>query len=1074
MLQSTFDPTNFKFDNLKVNPVSAASSGDGLSRFVYAQFGPVFPETNNISVVLGTPFSGCLFTGPASQYSGKLILVDFNSLCQQPVRAMHAQSLNASGLIFAKCSPAPPTFCNHQLNVLTVLSSYAPTPSVPFPVQYSIPKVTIPVIVVPYYDYVSMSNTLAQGIEVTMNIPGSGPIKSSSEVSALALLGKQVPWSSPQPGSVTLTQFSNNQSIVEPCSGYIYGVRCKNGYVSYLVFHMSTGSLSGSFGYNIFQSFSKLRILAVLRPIRSTITLQGLNSFETLFASAGGSFVFNDSNSFLGCSSLKVIQLPSSRLSSLPDLSNAVELRYLNLDGNSLREFPNISSSSQLWYLSLFNNKIIGTIPSFTNFFNLMYVDISRNFLNGSVEDKFDNLRNLVAIDLSYNEFTGRLPKFENTSALIEINMMFNKFNGPIGCSWDIPPLTRLNVQNNNFTFPVCVLQFSKLDFLDFSTNSVATVTDVIPFMQNMPPSLSFLNISSNKYQFSFANGVNLPTRMTNLKTFIMSYNQLSSLPSDLFSSSNVPPYQTLDFSFCNIRGSIPNWVLTQNIQNIILGGNPNLKSPLLRLPSFADIDSSMAFVYQNGEVTCPSVISSGVFYKKVNIQIDPSYTNFSYCSCQRGYYGLPPYCRNIPLFANASNGIITDKQYGQSRLMPGIVTSWFVSSSKFPVIIFDVQFLKDFSKSSDNLEIFEVPFEKTGNQIFVVSGDNIGVSRKKIKVYSQKAILKFSSLQFSGQFFNASYDYISCDNGYNELVQSSQFPLSCYLLFNYSAALTITIVCVSIFTFLVILLVSFVIFRKRQSLIVKSSSVPFCLAMLAFLLLMAVGSIFYSISPRNLPVCDIRPWITTMSLCGVLSALLVKADRIRKIFNSTELVVQAITNKQLFQVMAIMMMIQLIIMICFSSLQVYSYQRSLGSGVTAMYIVDSCEGNLNAANVWFGVQATYISLFLIAGVFEAWGVRKVPTAFNEGPHIASCLLSIFALLIILTPLNFIVNDNPDALVLIRGLGQNLIALIITLFLFGPKLFYILEGRENDKQLSSIGSQKSSSSSSSSSVSSNK
>jgi len=269
------------------------------------------------------------------------------------------------------------------------------------------------------------------------------------------------------------------------------------------------------------------------------------------------------------------------------------------------------------------------------------------------------------------------------------------------------------------------------------------------------------------------------------------------------------------------------------------------------------------------------------------------------------------------------------------------------------------------------------------------------------------------------------------------------------------------------------------VIVKKRNSLIIRSSSFPFCFSMLVFMVALGTGSYFYAINPSQGDyVCNLRPWLTAFPLVGILSALLVKVDRIRRIFSSKELVVQTITNAQLAQTMGLMLSAELALLIGFSASKMSSVVSKLGYGATSGQLVAICTSTdsvngANAFSAWLIIQFIYIGAFLLVAVGIAWSVRKVPSAFNEAPSIASSLLSLVVLLIILIPLNYMVDDNPNALMIIRGLGQILVTSVLALFFFGPKLYLILEGKDNDKTLSSLGSSKSSSSASSSAASSN-
>lgn len=766
-----------------------------------------------------------------------------------------------------------------------------------------------------------------------------------------------------------------------------------------------------------------------------------------------------------------------SGMTQLPSLKNLTKLKYLALDNNRLTNFPDVSNCKVLIYLSSFNNLFQGLIPDFSNFQNLYYLDVSKNNLTGVIKNKFDNNPQLVAIDLSYNQFFGDLPDFASTLNIVEMNLQFNKFSGSAACSWN--PLTKVKravLQSNMLQSPNCLsVGIPNVEYLDVSSNKITfkgTMTDF--FVLTMPKKLSFLNISTNQLDVDFVSALNICSYIPSLLTLIMSGNKINSLPGDMFSSSicgNFPPYTWLDFSNCNISGTIPDWTLSPVVNKLYLDNNPNLKNN--RLPTFAI--PSPNFVLQGSTLACPSVISVPPLI--VDIRMDASYVNFGLCQCQRGYYGKSPDCKDVPYFTNVDKNIsgFSDRVFdSQERLSRGIITSWVFTDFINIQAVREIQlqlFLNKlkFNQFEDVLELYEGDQSLSGNKLLSIRGDQV-LSSTTVSILNTIATLRLISLQSTkGYLFNASFRIsYGCPTGFET------FNLKCYKVFEFDNSIQSLVFAISALTFVVLTLVFILVYKKRNTLVIKSSSAPFCLSMIGFLMILALSSVFYAISPKNNEwLCHIRPWVTCLSLVGVLSALLVKADRIRKIFTSTDLVVQAISNSQLASIMALLLVFQSALLVAFSSSKLGVAEQSLGSGKTTFELVPTCVNAVlsnSAYSAWFSAQVAFISLLLLVGCGEAWSVRKVPTAFNEGPHIASCLMALFVLLIILLPINFMVEDNPNALVLIRGIGQVLVTLVLTFFLFGPKIFYILEGRENDKSLSSMGS-KSSSSSSNSSVS---
>jgi len=256
----------------------------------------------------------------------------------------------------------------------------------------------------------------------------------------------------------------------------------------------------------------------------------------------------------------------------------------------------------------------------------------------------------------------------------------------------------------------------------------------------------------------------------------------------------------------------------------------------------------------------------------------------------------------------------------------------------------------------------------------------------------------------------------------------------------------------------LVILVMMIYIIKYRSFIIVKSASPLFCTLSLIGLAIMSFTYITYLTSPaRGQWVCNIRVWLTTLSVVILLANLLVKANRINNIFNDMSFQVRAYSDGNLLKWVTGMLAIEFVFLIFFSGFRLSSPEIVEGEASDASTLVEvyQCSTSSKGYWIWLALQFVYLGVFIIWGAYIAFMTKDTPTAFNESNHILGALLEFVFLPLILVPLDF-VETSPESLVLLRGLGQNFVAITLTIIIFGPKLYYIFAGRGNDDNLSDV------------------
>ncbi|XP_047331848.1 receptor-like protein 53 [Impatiens glandulifera] len=138
--------------------------------------------------------------------------------------------------------------------------------------------------------------------------------------------------------------------------------------------------------------------------------------------------------------------------SSIGNLSQlfALSLSYNNFSGLIPHSLSNLYGLTDLYLLG---NQFEGQIPSnITGLRNLIYLDLSNNFLQGSIPAGLFGLPNLVAIWLDNNMLSGALPSILPNSMLSSISIPRNNLSGPIPHTIsNLKELHEIDLSFNNF-----------------------------------------------------------------------------------------------------------------------------------------------------------------------------------------------------------------------------------------------------------------------------------------------------------------------------------------------------------------------------------------------------------------------------------------------------------------------------------------------------------------------------------------------------------------------------------------------------------------------------------------------
>ncbi|KAI9086073.1 hypothetical protein K1719_032150 [Acacia pycnantha] len=262
-----------------------------------------------------------------------------------------------------------------------------------------------------------------------------------------------------------------------------------------------------------------------------------------------------------------------------------------------------------------------GVIPSeFGDLTQLQVLDLTRNYLNGSIPKSFAKL-SLVVISLLANRFSGSIPnEIGNIPTLEELVLEDNHFEGTLPSSLGkLKHLRRLLLSSNNFsgTVPESFGNLKKLKDFRLDGN---TVSGKLPSFIGNWTNLDRLDLQGTSMEGPIPPTIALLTNLTQLRISDLNGKTTTRFP-DL---KNLKSLKQLVLRNCSIIGSIPNYIgqmeelVTLDLSfNKLTGGIPNEIDDLKKLDYMFLTNNSLG-----------GKIPGWILVNKNNL--DLSYNNFS------------------------------------------------------------------------------------------------------------------------------------------------------------------------------------------------------------------------------------------------------------------------------------------------------------------------------------------------------------------------------------------------------------------------------------------------------------
>jgi hypothetical protein len=250
-----------------------------------------------------------------------------------------------------------------------------------------------------------------------------------------------------------------------------------------------------------------------------------------------------------------------------------------------------------MMYLLLFDNKLNGTIPEdICRCVNLRTLDLSKNQLNGNIPASLRNCKDLIRIKVSDNKLSGHLD--------IEFPVMLNVLSDWIT---NLPQLQLLDLSNNNFSGRLPsnmerLLGFSVLESGKLSDNTL--YEDVQINIKGVEYNITYVLLANTIFDLSNNNFIGeIPPSMgnlSNLRLLNLSGNHLEGkVPASL---SEISTLEQLDLAKNNLSGEIP-----QKLSKLTKLASLNVSYNILcgHIPQGTQFDTFNTTSFQGNKCLC-------------------------------------------------------------------------------------------------------------------------------------------------------------------------------------------------------------------------------------------------------------------------------------------------------------------------------------------------------------------------------------------------------------------------------------------------------------------------------------
>ncbi|XP_045801006.1 probable leucine-rich repeat receptor-like serine/threonine-protein kinase At3g14840 isoform X1 [Trifolium pratense] len=261
-----------------------------------------------------------------------------------------------------------------------------------------------------------------------------------------------------------------------------------------------------------------------------------------------------------------------------------------------------------------------GTLPpELTRLRYLQTIDLSRNYLNGTIPKQWGSMMNISKIALGGNRLTGPIPvEIANISTLQYLELTGNQMSGNITPELgNLAQIQSLRISSNNFSgeLPVTLAKLTTLQ--DFRIEDNRFFGKIPDYIQNWSR-IKTLVIQGSGLSGPIPSGISLLTNLTDLRISDLDGSEYAPLPQ----LNNMTLLQTLILRNCKINGTLHDYLGTMKFLKILDLSFNRLSGAV---PSTYAYMKSSKYIFLTG-----NRLTGHMPAWKTDVDIDLSYNNFS------------------------------------------------------------------------------------------------------------------------------------------------------------------------------------------------------------------------------------------------------------------------------------------------------------------------------------------------------------------------------------------------------------------------------------------------------------